>query len=179
MSSKRIDELSVKENEDWVVLGRLGRPHGVKGLITVYSFTEPRENLTNYAWHVRLKNQWTRLNCLKVEEHTKHLVALIEGYQDREQVAELTNLEIAVKADELPELDAGEYYWHQLIGMTVVNLQGETLGQIIEVMPTGANEVLVVKGDKRYLIPYRYGAVVLEICAKKNQMIVDWDNEFI
>ncbi len=175
-----IDEYRVKDSKDWVVVGRFGRPHGVKGYISVYSFTDPRQNILSYSdWYVLMKGQWTLLKRLDTEEHTRFIVALIDGYKEREQVAQLTNLDIAVKLNQLPVLDAGEFYWHQLIGMTVMNTKGLMLGTVTEMIPTGSNDVLVVTGDARHLIPYRYGAVVLDVNEDKRQITVDWDNEFI
>lgn len=126
-------------------------------------------------WYVCLNGHWTLLKRMSSEERTRFIVALLEGYSEREQVAQLTNLDIAVKASELPVLDSGEFYWHQLIGMTVSNTQGFQLGTVTEMIATGANDVLVVTGESRHLIPYRYGVVVLDISENKRHITVDWD----
>lgn len=170
----------MKADKDWVIVGRFGRPHGVKGYVSVYSFTDPSNNILFYPdWFVRINGHWTRLNILNTAEHVRFIVAMIEGYEEREKVAQLTNLEIAIQADQLAELEPGEYYWHQLVGMTVVNTHGMVLGTVSEIIATGANDVLVVTGTERYLIPYRLGAVVLNICEEKHQITVDWDNEYL
>ncbi len=163
----------------WVVIGRFGRPHGIKGFVTVHSFTEPRDNILGYTdWHVFLNNQWQPVNLLCVETHSKAIIALVEGYPERELVARLTNAEIAVQHDQLAKLDPGEYYWHQLIDMKVVNQKGESFGKVIEIMPTGANDVLVVQGEKRHLIPYLPGQFIIDIDNSQRIITVDWDLDF-
>ncbi|RUR07062.1 ribosome maturation factor RimM [Legionella sp. km772] len=165
--------------EDWVIVGRFGRPHGIKGFITVYSFTEPSDNILSYSdWHVFLNESWQPIKLLSVQVHNKTIVAQIEGFPERESVARLTNIEIAIYKDQLVPLAPGEYYWHQLIGMKVINQQDQIFGQVVEVMPTGSNDVLVVQGEKRHLIPYLPGQFVIEIDAQSSTIIVDWDMDF-
>lgn len=164
---------------DWVVVGRFGRTHGIKGFITIQSFTEPKENILRYpGWHVFLHKQWQPLKLLAVESYRQGLLAQVEGYYEREELAELTNLEIAVVSEALPALKAGEYYWRELIGMKVVNRQSLVLGTVIEILPTGANDVVVVKGEKRHLIPYLPEQFILKIDKKQNLIVVDWDRDF-
>lgn len=164
---------------DWVVIGRFGRAHGVKGLITVHSFTEPRDNVLRYTdWHMLRNNQWQPVNLLRVDVTDKQILALVEGYSDREQVAVLTNLDIAVSSEQLPELPSGDYYWHQLIGLQVMNQQGVLFGTVTDMMPTGSNDVMVVEGEKRYLIPYIPGRYVVNVDLEKHVILVDWDADF-
>lgn len=163
----------------WLVIGRFGRPHGVKGLITVVSFTEPRENIIDYTdWHVGNHNQWTPIKGLQTSVNNKFILAHIEGYHDRDQVAHLTNLEIAIKREQLKTLSADEYYWHDLVGMRVVNRSNEMLGDVTEMLATGSNDVLVVEGERRHLIPYLPGEVVIDINASQRVITVDWDADF-
>ncbi|BCA94082.1 ribosome maturation factor RimM [Legionella antarctica] len=164
---------------NWIVIGRFGRPHGIKGFVTVHSFTEPRDNILRYTdWHAFLSSSWQPVKILSIEVHNKAIVAQIEGYPDRELVARLTNTEIAVQKDQLAELETGEYYWHQLIGMNVVNQKGDSFGAVVEVMPTGANDVLVVQGEKRHLIPYLPGQFIIDINDSQQIITVDWDLDF-
>ncbi len=171
--------LNLDTNTDWLVIGRFGRPHGIKGFITVVSFTEPRENILNYThWHVGSNNQWQPLNVLQTKVNNKFILAQVEGYAEREQVARLTNVEIAVKREQLQALKPDEYYWHELMDMSVVTKQGRVLGVVSEIMATGSNDVLVVLGEGRYLIPFLPEDVILEIDSRKRLITVDWDPDF-
>lgn len=170
----------MNKETDWVVVGRIGRPHGIKGFVTIHSFTEPRENILRYSndYHLFLNDSWQPVNLLSVEIHTKAIIARIEGFPEREVVTQLTNAEIAVPKSRLPILDSGEYYWHELLGMSVVNHDGGSLGQVIEIMPTGSNDVLVVQGKKRYLIPYLLNQFIIGINAQEKLITVNWDVDF-
>lgn len=167
------------ESTDWIIIGRFGRPHGIKGLITVISFTDPRENMLRYhPWYARVKNNWQPINIQHTETSTKGILARIEGYEEREEVATLTNVDIGIKKEQLPPLKAGEYYWHQLMGIQVINKEGIALGKITEIIPTGTHDVLVVVGEKRHLIPYLQDQFVLGIDEENGLMTVDWDADF-
>ncbi|CDZ77956.1 Ribosome maturation factor RimM [Legionella massiliensis] len=167
------------KSSDWVVVGRFGRAHGIKGFVTVHSFTDPRENILRYTdWHAYIAKQWQPLKILHLEINDKSILAQIEGYREREQVANLTNVEIAISRSQLPSLMPGEFYWHELVDMQVVNQQGQLFGKVVEIMPTGANDVLVIEGDKRYLIPYLPGKFVIDVDRDQKLIKVDWDMDF-
>lgn len=169
----------MSKQEDWIIVGRFGRPHGIKGLITVNSFTEPRDNILSYSeWFACINAHWQPIKVLSVQVHNKTIVAQIEGYPERELVALLTNVDIAIHKNQLVELEPGEYYWHELVGMNVLNQQGVLFGEVIEIMPTGSNDVLVVKGDKKHLIPYVPGQFVISVDNNTKTIIVDWDLDF-
>lgn len=166
-------------NNDWVIVGRFGRPHGIKGLVSVISFTEPRDNILSYTdWHANINHQWQPLHLLHLEMTNKRILTQVEGYQVREDVACLTNIDIAVRRQQLPALQQDEYYWHQLIGMRVESQQGIALGTVTEMMATGANDVMVVVGEKRYLIPYLPGTYVLGVNDEQSLITVAWDLDF-
>lgn len=169
----------MNKDSNWVVVGRFGRPHGLKGFVTVISFTEPRENVLHYTdWHAYIGHLWQPLNVIHTEVNNKFILAQIEGYQEREDVGRLTNIDIGVNQEQLPTLQQGEYYWHQLEGMQVMNPQGLLLGKVTEIMPTGANDVLVVVGEKRHLIPYLPDRTILGVDDVNRIITVDWDVDF-
>ena len=168
-----------EQDSQWVIVGRFGRPHGIKGFATVISFTEPRENILDYAnWYGYISYEWQPIKRLATEITHKSILTQIEGYQDREAVARLTNVDIAIKRVHLPVLPKDEYYWHDLVGMSVVTVEKVDLGTVVEVMSTGSNDVLVVVGDKRRLIPYLPGQGVTDVDASQRIITVDWDIDF-
>ena len=160
-------------------MGRFGRPHGIKGFVTVISFTDPRDNLLNYThWHAWISHQWQPIQLLQLDVTHKHLLALVEGYETRETVARLTKVYIAIVRSAMPQLPPGDYYWHQLIGMSVMNLQHNELGTVTDLLSTGAHDVLVVEGEKRHLIPYLPGRHVVSVNDPERLITVDWDADF-
>ena len=169
----------MSNDSDWVIVGRFGRPHGIKGFITVVSFTDPRDNIMQYKdWHIQLHDHWQPLDLLHLEMNNKFILTQVAGYQEREDVARLTNKDIAIKRDQLPVLEQGDYYWHELIGMRVQNIEGASLGTVTEIMSTGANDVLVVVGEKRQLVPYLPGRSVITVDNSQRVITVDWDLDF-
>ena len=162
-----------------VIVGKLGRPQGIKGLVRVISFTEPRENILAYPnWSIQLRDTWHDIKHLNDDVTPQHVLTRIEGYTTREHVAELTNAPVAVPKNALPPLEQGDFYWHQLVGMRVLHEQGDVLGTVESLFATGSNDVLVVVGEKRRLIPYLLGDVIQEINTDSNTIIVCWDLDF-
>lgn len=165
-----------------VIVGQLGRPHGVKGLLRMQVFGSETVNLLQSAtWLLKKKNNdWHPIKALSVTPKPGYLLVKLEGVEDRDAAQSLTNKDVAVYASELPHLNEGEYYWNELIGLTVINKAGIHLGQIIDLMETGANDVLVLKDEKgvERLIPYLPGDYVLTVDLKNKQMTVDWDENF-
>lgn len=165
--------------DEWVIIGRFGRAHGIKGFITINSFTDPRDNILRYTdWHGFINQQWRPLPLSQLEMNNKFILAKVEGYNEREELASLTNIDIAIRRSQLPELKPDEYYWHQLIGMQVINTGDVNLGKVVEIMPTGSNDVLVVEGEQRHLIPYLPDIVIKQIDGKQKLILIDWDEDF-
>lgn len=162
---------------NWVVIGKFGRVHGIKGLITVQSFTDPADNILSYQpWHIKIKHKWCPIGIHHTQIAGNKIIVQVERYMTREEASLLTNLEIAVSRDMLPSLEQDDtYYHHDLVGLQVLNKKQEKLGTITEIMATGANDVIVVQGKMRILIPFVWHHFVLNIDMSKKQMIVDWD----
>lgn len=163
----------------WVTIGRFGRPYGVRGAITIRSFTEPADNILNYptlyGW---IENQWKQLEIVSIDCPSQKIRVCLKDYSTRETVAALTNVPIAVPRGELPELPKGEYYCHDLHGMRVINQQQIVLGTVIDIMPTGSNDVLVIEGEKRHLVPYLLEEVIIGVDLNQRTITVDWDPNF-
>src|SRR5262245_25823620 len=133
----------------WVVIGRLGKPFGVKGWLKLHSFTEPAENIFTYStWHLQQSGIWSPA---RIEGHKIQGLSLLVkfvGCDTPEQAQGYTNTHIAIERQQLPSLEEGNYYWADLEGLSVINQQGILLGQVMGLLDTGANDVLIVKGDK-------------------------------
>ena len=169
----------MSNDSDWVILGRLGRPQGLKGLIRVISFTQPESAILEYApWFIQQKDKWIPLKLEDSQIQNQTILIKVADYTEREKVAELTNCNVGVLAKQLPKLPDGDYYWHDLQQMSVVNKNGTVLGNVIEILPTGANDVLVVSGEKRHLIPYVPERHIVSVNLEQRQIVVDWDENF-
>lgn len=110
--------------------------------------------------------------------HGKGVVARLADCTDRDQAQRLIGYEIGIHLDQLPSLPPGEYYWKDLIGLQVVNADGDDFGKVENLLETGANDVLVVKGDRERLIPFVMKQVIVEVDLAEGRIRVDWDKEF-
>ncbi|MDY6921064.1 MAG: ribosome maturation factor RimM [Pseudomonadota bacterium] len=170
---------------DWVVVGKFLGPYGVQGWIKLYSHTQPMENIGNYSplW-VQRGEDWQPVRLERVQRHGKGLVAKIEGCDNRDQVPAYSGCEIAIRREQLPKLQADDYYWSDLEGLRVLTVAGDSLGVISHLFETGANDVMVVQGDARSLdrrerlIPYLWEDVVQAVDLQAGTMTVDWDPAF-
>ena len=158
---------------DKLVVGKLGGPHGVRGWIKVLSYTDPRENLFDYApWQLERDGQWQHFEVEAAKPQGKGWIVKLVGVDDRNAAEALMHCRIAIEERQLPELDEGEYYWRDLIGLTVVTEGGQVLGEVSGLMETGANDVMVVRGDEERLIPFVREHVVREVDLKARRVVV-------
>jgi len=163
----------------WVVLGRINGLYGVQGWVKVFSHTEPRENILAYkTWYLKQGADWQPCKLLAGRRQGKTIVAHLQGVADRDQAAALIDTEIAVRRDQLPPPQAGEYYWTDLEGLGVRNLEGVDLGTVSHLFSTGANDVMVVKGERERMIPFVQGDYVQAVDLQAGEITVDWDSEF-
>jgi 16S rRNA processing protein RimM len=159
-----------------VIIGKVNGIFGVSGWIKIHSYTRPKENIFTYtSWQIGQKNDWDTWNLEQSQTHGKGLIAKIEGLDDREFAKTKIGQDIAVNRSQMPDLPDGEFYWCDLIQMEVVNQHGEVLGRVSEIMETGANDVLVVTGRIRHLIPLIIDQYVIKIDLELARILVDWE----
>ena len=162
-----------------IVIGKVGSPFGVKGWIKLLSWTEPREEIADYSpWHIRQGEGWKEWKVAEFRPHGKGLAARLVGLDDRDQAAALMGADIAVWRDELGEPEPGQYYWADLVGLEVRHAEGQSFGKVDGLMATGANDVLVVKGERERLVPFIQGQVIKAVDLDAGIITVDWDPDF-
>lgn len=162
-----------------IAVGRVSGLFGVQGWVKLYSFTEPRDRLLEYKL-LLLGDEETRRPVKLAEGRAqgKGLVGRFEDITDRDQAAGLVGLELAVLRSQLPEAAADEVYWVDLMGLAVVNTQGASLGRVERLLETGANDVLVVMGDRERLIPFARGPIVKQVDLAAGTIVVDWELDY-
>lgn len=159
-------------------MGRIVAPYGIYGWLKIQPDTEALDGLLDYPeWWLGRDQQWQKYEVEAAKVHSNTLLVKLKGISDRDLAFALKGKQVAVPREQLPEPEENEYYWSDLIGLQVTNLQGVDLGTIAEVFETGANDVLVAKGDRERLIPF-VEQVVLDVDLDAKTMQVDWDAEF-
>jgi 16S rRNA processing protein RimM len=169
------------EEREIVPMGHISGVHGVSGWLRIYSLTDPREAIFEYQpWLVG--EQLETVHISQGKKQGKHLIALLENIKDREQAESLVNRQIAVFRDQLPKLGEEEFYWTDLVGLAVQLIDGTSLGTIQSMLATGANDVMVVRGElqseRERLIPFVTGQYVKSVDLDVGLVVVDWDPDF-
>nr|WP_207161439.1 ribosome maturation factor RimM [Rhabdochromatium marinum] len=176
-------------------MGRIVGVFGVRGWVKVLSATEPLENILKYSpwWLSRAPNpkapgaqsdqsgmdpaarEWP---VLQGQRHGKGLIARLQACDDRDQAQALVGHEISVWRSQLPAPAADEFYWTDLEGLAVETVSGQPLGAVHHLLATGANDVLVVRGERERLIPFVWEQVIRELDFAQGRISVDWDPDF-
>jgi 16S rRNA processing protein RimM len=155
-----------------IVMGRVLAPFGIKGWIKVQPFTDSVDGLLRYAdWHLGTGEQWKVFRVVDASVHGASVIAQLAGVDDRDAAYALRGSSIGVERSAMPATSADEFYWSDLIGLRVLNLEGDQLGRIDRLLETGANPVLIVSGDRERMIPF-VAAVVREVS------LVDWGSDY-
>ena len=164
-------------SEKNVALGYISAVHGIKGWVKVHSWTRPMEAILNYQpW--LLGEEKRPVSIVDGRRQGKGMAALLPGMQDREQAMSLIGQQISVNRDQMKPTDKDEYYWSDLEGLEVHTLKGEILGRVDRLMETGANDVLIIRGEREHLVPFVQGQYVTNIDLVAGRMDVDWDPDF-
>jgi 16S rRNA processing protein RimM len=165
--------------DEIVLLGRVIGVFGLGGWVKVFSDTRAREDILQYClWQMRLPGgDWQPRKLLAGRFQHGNVLAQLEGVTDRSQAERLVGYEIGVPRSALPALSGGEYYWSDLEGLRVVNLKGVEFGQVSHLFETGANDVMVVQGERERLLPC-IPDVLKQIDLDARCITVDWDEDF-
>ncbi|MCK4870228.1 MAG: ribosome maturation factor RimM [Gammaproteobacteria bacterium] len=158
-----------------IIVGKFGKTHGVKGWLHVRSHTDPITNIIDYLpWQIKKHGAWEEISITDTKILPNSVIAKIADIDNPEDAKKFTNYEIAIEPEQLPKLEANEYYWSNLEGLTVINTQGKTLGTIDHLIATGTHDVIVIKNSKEILIPY-INDVVKTIDLEKQTILVEWN----
>lgn len=172
--------MSDANSEKRILLGRIVGAFGVRGQVKIESWTEPRTAIFRYQpWTLRdAAGRERELTGVRGRETGKNLIADFPGVEDRDAVEAMRGTEIFVPRSALPPPKPGEYYWVDLEGLRVVNVDGADYGTVSHLFSTGSNDVLVAKGDKERLIPFIEPDFVKSVDFETGTVTVDWDADF-
>ena len=170
-----------------VIMGRIVAPYGVFGWLKVLPDTEVFDGLLDYrSWFIGKDNVWQEFIVTESKIHNDVLAVKLKGLNDRDAALACKGKQVAVLRSLLPKAGHNEYYWSDLIGLSVRNQQAIDFGLITDVFATGANDVIEVNGDKaadklnvqrERLIPFT-PQVIIDVNLSAKTMLVDWDAEF-
>ncbi|MFW5451468.1 MAG: ribosome maturation factor RimM [Methylophagaceae bacterium] len=168
--------------EEFIPVGKISGTFGVKGWMKVFSFTEPRQNILSYSpLYISRQGEWVEANVSGGRVQGKGIVMGLVDVTDPDHVLPLIGSELAITKKQLKPTVKDEFYWSELIGLAVINLQDEVLGQVKEILETGAHDVLLVQ-DKEHnverLIPFVMGEIVERVNLDDKFIRVDWELDY-
>jgi 16S rRNA processing protein RimM len=159
-------------------MGRIIAPFGIKGWVKVQPNTAATRSLLAYrTWWVENEDGWRECAVTEAKVQGSGVVASLNGCDDRDAAAALKGKAVAVPRSALPRTQSGEYYWADLIGLAVTNEGAQDLGRVAAMLQTGANDVLVVQGERERLIPF-IATVIREVNPEAGTIRVDWDADY-
>ncbi|PBS13608.1 ribosome maturation factor RimM [Lysobacteraceae bacterium NML93-0792] len=163
-----------------IQVGKVHGAFGVRGEVKLESFTEPRNAIFRYQPWVLRDARGVERECegAKGRETPKGVVATLPGIDDRDAAEAARGLDVFVPREALPPPKPGEYYWVDLEGLRVRNVEGADFGVVSHLFSTGANDVLVAHGDRERMIPFVLPDYIVSIDFDAGLVTVDWDPEF-
>ena len=160
--------------QDYLRVGVLVKPHGVRGEMKVFPTTDDMkrfEDLIEKDVFFDIKGNYEAHKIVSVKYFKQFAILQFEDITDMDMALKLKNIDVYVKREDAVELEEGEYYIADLLGLSVYLEDGSLFGKLKDVMETGANDVYVIstKEHGEVLVP------VIDDCVKE----VDLDNEKI
>ena len=162
-----------------ILLGRIHGAFGVRGEVKLESFAEPARGILRYQpWTLRGPQGEREMSGAVGRETAKGLVATLPGVDDRDAAEALRGTEVWVPRSMLPPPAPGEYYWVDLEGLRVVNVDGADFGTVSHLFATGANDVLVARGERERMIPFLEPDYIRSVDFETGLVTVEWDAGF-
>jgi len=158
-----------------ICVAQIGAPHGVRGEVKIWSYTAEPLSVGSYG-PLETEDGAARVEIEALRAAKDHLVARLKGVNDRNAAERLTNTKLFVSRERLPETDADDEFYHaDLIGLAVVDAEGNALGSVAAVHNFGAGDLIEVKpaqGVSTVLLPFTQAAVpVVDIAGRR--IVVD------
>ncbi|MBF0280345.1 MAG: 16S rRNA processing protein RimM [SAR324 cluster bacterium] len=152
---KRRSSKSNRDYEDLTWIGTISNAHGIQGELRIYPLTDtPEYYLDTKQFFIEKGEQLLPVVVQKLRFHKNQWVAKFESIDDRDQAESYIQYRVLIEDSLLRPLDENEYFLHELIGCQIEDLNGNNLGEVIDVMQTGANDVYTVaSGNQNFLVP--------------------------
>ena len=167
-----------------VVLGRIVVPYGIAGWVKIHPFGDDpaawKGMPSLWLGSAPEGAEWSPLALKGLRIHGKSLIAKFEGIDDRTAAEKLDGSYVAAPREALPVNAADEFYWGDLVGLEVVNEDGEALGTVATLIEAGAHQVLVVKDEeaaRERLLPF-VAAVVKDVAVADGRIRVAWGKDW-
>ncbi|WP_441278956.1 ribosome maturation factor RimM [Tardiphaga sp. 172_B4_N1_3] len=162
-----------------ICVARIGAPHGVRGQVRLWTFTEDPFAVLDYG-PLATKDGKRSFEVDDVREAKGHLVATLKGVATREDAERLNGVELFVARDALPDTEDDEYYHADLIGLAAVNAAGDSIGRVVGIHNFGAGDIIEIAPleGATLLLPFT-NAVVPTVDLVAGQVVIELPGEII
>lgn len=168
-------------SDELVELGRLNGAWGVAGWVKVFSHTDPPEAIFQYQpW--LCGRERLPLEVIEWRQTGPRLLARFDGVDSREAADGLGRPVLYIRRSQLPAPGPDSHYWHDLIGLEVINREGHRFGRVTGLLDAGIHDVLVIvpePGGREILVPFVPGRFVLAVRRAESEILVDWQPDWI
>ena len=158
-----------------ILIAKIQAHQGLNGWLKIYSYSESKKKFSNYKHFFVIKNEtYIHLDVEDIQV-TKSIKIKFKNFGLREHSDEYIGKNLYIDREQLVKLDDNQYYWNDLIGLEVYLEEGEQIGVVNDIIETGSNDVLVIKGSKgkELLIPYVFGESVKKVILDEKRIIID------
>jgi 16S rRNA processing protein RimM len=164
----------LNKEETVVRIGEIVSTHGIHGKLRVRYHNEDKKGFLSYK-SLLVRNPLGRLEPFEVTEariHRKLIIVQLRGLDSIDQAERLVGGSVFVERTSLPELEEDEYYWADLIGLEVTTTEGKSVGEVVRIIPTGANDVLVITAGVEELLVPATEEVIKEVDLVSRRMVI-------
>lgn len=164
---------SVKVSEEYLAVGKIVKPHGIRGELKVVPYSGVAEDLRCYnEFYIGRGGRYEVYPVTRSHVHGAFLLLTLSVVGSRDAAEQLAGTELYVLKATLPALAVDEFYWHDVVGMAVMTEDGRELGRVEGLIATGANDVMVVTGlGREYLVP-AIASVLVSLDHKAKQIVI-------
>ena len=158
-----------------ILIAKIQAHQGLNGWLKIYSYSESKKKFSNYKHFFVKKNEtYVHLDVEDIQV-TKSIKIKFKNFSLREDSDEYIGKNLYIDRDQIGVLGNNEYYWNDLIGLEVYLEEGEQIGVVKDIIETGSNDVLVIKGSKgeEILIPYVFGESIKKVILNEKKIIID------
>lgn len=156
-----------------ILIAKIQAHQGLNGWLKVYSYSETKQKFSEYKYFfIQKDNNTIRLDIEDISIG-KSIKVKFKNFNCREDSQDYIGEEIFINEDQLDVLEANQFYWNELIGLTAYLNNGKKIGIVSDIIETGSNDVLVIKGEKEILVPYVFGESVMEVVVEEKKIIIN------
>ena len=161
------------QDSEKILIAKIQAHQGLNGWLKIYSYSESIEKFSKYKYFFVLNNK--KYIRLDVEDSliNKSIKIKFKNFNSREDSNDYIGKDIYISEDQLDKLKENQFYWNDLIGLNVYLDNEEKIGVVADMIETGSNDVLVIKGDDEILIPYIFGESVKNVIIEEDKIIID------